>query len=128
MNQVNTNTDRRGIILTDNVNMEYLKEITPRYSEDFCKFVVNTELNQVCVGMDIHAQCDIVQGDGSAVYGGNIFFEDGHIIYESTLNIRHNLKSSYFKRNRKENNNPRIIQDPDIIQIINAVLFAWIEL
>lgn len=129
MNNIEVNNiDRRGIILTDNVNLDFLKSLSPRYNEDFCKFVVNKSLNKVAVGMDIHAQTDINNGDEENIFGGNIFFDDGHIEYESTLNIYHNLKSKFFKKNRKINPNPRIITDPELIAIINSCLLSWVEL
>jgi hypothetical protein len=128
MNLQDRNVDRRGIVLTDNVNLEFLKSLTPRYNSEFCKFVVNTALNKVAVGMDIHAQTDINNGDEENIFGGNIFFEDGHIVYESTLNIYHNMRSQFFKKNRRENPNPRIITDPDLILIINNCLLSWVKL
>ena len=45
-------TDRRGMILTDNVDLHFLASIEPRYSEDFCKFVIHKAQNKVCVGAE----------------------------------------------------------------------------
>ena len=128
MNNLDNITDRRGIVLEDNVDLEFLKRIEPRFNDEFCKFVVNRQTNKVCVGMDIHAQCPINEGDPQYVFGGNIFFEDGHIVYESTLNIHHNMRSEYFKKHRKENPNPRIIEDPELIAMIYSCLSAWVIL
>ena len=128
MNQMSPNTDRRGILLTDNVDMDFLKRIDPRYNEDYCKFTIHKALNKVCVGMDIHAQCEINNGEEEELYGGNIFFDDGHIEYESTLNIYHNMRSKYYKSNRKTYPNPRIIMDPGLIELINACLLDWIRI
>ena len=116
------NISDRGIILTDNADMEFLKSVLPRYHAKYVKFVVNVETNQVCVGMDVHANCLLNKGDESYLYGGNIFFEDANIIYESTLNITKNLKT------RKFSGNPRIITDAELIAMIEAVLLAWIKL
>ena len=128
MNEMGFHTDRRGIVLTDNVDLDFLKAIKPRYNEDFCKFTIHKAQNRVCVGMDIHAQCDLNNGEEAEIYGGNIFFEDGHIEYESTLNIYHNIRSKFYKTHRKEYPNPRIILDPELIEEINACLLAWISL
>ena len=128
MNQMNPETDRRGIILTDNVDLSFLKSITPRYNEDFCKFVIHKEQNKVCLGMDIHAQCDLNNGEEEELFGGNIFFDDGHIEYEPTLNVYHNKKSVFFKEHRREYPNPRIIMDPELIETINACLVEWVSI
>ena len=129
MNNVDvSNISRRGIILTDNVDLSLLKDIKPRYNNDFCKFVINKSLNKVAVGMDVHAESELCNGDDDNIYGGNIFFDNAEIIYESTVNIKHNLQSEYYKQHLKESPNPRIINDPEIISIINSVLLEWIKL
>ncbi len=125
MNQMGNEVSPRGIVLTDNVNMDWLKKLTPRYHPNFVKFVVNAETNTVCVGMDVHKDAQPLLADSEKpLYGGNIFF-DGHIEYESTLNVDKNIRTAWFRKNP---GNPRIINDPELIEIINAVLMAWVEL
>ncbi|MCQ2752069.1 MAG: hypothetical protein MJ189_03110 [Coriobacteriales bacterium] len=119
-NQSNIMSDNRGIILSDNVNFDFLKSITPRQMPDFIKFDVNITQNKVAVGMAVHKCCDIVR-QGDTVYGGNIFFEDGHIVYESTLNIAKNIELESSGQNIRE------IVDEDLIEQINLVLFSWID-
>ena len=71
-------------------------------------------------------------------YGGNIY-SDGHIVYQSTLNVEKNLKIyankkkrtgilGLFGRAEKVPDNMRIIIDKETIAYINTVLFAWIEI
>ncbi len=108
--------------MTDNVDLDWLRSITPRIHPDYCKFTINKATNKVCVGMDIHRDCEVNMGDESELLGGNIYFDDGHIVYESTLNIPRNLKSRNFR------GNPRIVTDPDIIAEIDSVLKARVEL
>ena len=74
--------------------------------------------------MNIHAQIEINNWYEENIFVGNIFFDDVHIEYESTLNIHHNLKSKYFKKHKKENPNPSKIKDPKLIQIINSCLLS----
>ena len=155
MNSTNNEiTNGRGIILDDNVDMEWLKSITPRLNKEFCKFVINKETNKIAVGMYNHADACSLLGDSennyANLYGGNIYFKDGSIVYQSTLNVRHNLelnekkdkkesKIGFLKLVIKKNNNNsnnnnsddismRIITDNGLISIINSVLYSWIKL
>ena len=57
MNNVETEVGKLGIILTDNVDIDWLRSLTPRHFEDYVKFVVNPNTNQVCVGMQVHRNC-----------------------------------------------------------------------
>lgn len=123
-----------GVVLTDNVNLQWLNKLTPRYHDNFVKFVVNTETNKVAVGMDIHADAKRILGnDDTVLYGGNIY-TDGHIEYQSTLNVEkvlslqknQSILRKLFRKNNKEFN-PRIITDREMIDNINAVLKAWIK-
>ena len=119
------NISDKGIILTDNVDMEFLKSLSPRFHSKYVKFVINVESNQVCIGMDVHANCLLNKGNKGEeehLYGGNIFFDDSSIIYESTLNIPKNLKLRNFK------GNPRIITDAELMTMIEAVLLAWVKI
>lgn len=122
MNNVATSVPYDGVLLTDNVNMEWLRSVEPRYFDDFIKFVINTRTNQVWVGMEIHADCVTNYSDYKHYYGGNIFFEDGHIEYESTLNVEKNEAIGV------ESDNMRMITDEELIERINNVLLAWVLL
>lgn len=141
MNNMPEHTEYNGILLTDNVDMDWLKSLTPRYHPDMCKFVINTETTRVAVGMDVHADAEMLLQNGkgaSDLLGGNIFFDDGHIEYESTLNITRNLEirekakpkglAKLFRKKEDISANPRIITDKDTIEQINAILFSWIKL
>lgn len=122
MNNVDFHVPFDGRLLTDNVNMDWLQLVEPRYFDDFIKFVVNTRTNQVWVGMEIHADCVADYDDYDNFYGGNIFFTDGHIEYESTLNVEKNEAVGNFGENA------RIITDEGLISRVNGVLLAWILL
>lgn len=123
MNSQSPKTDHRGILLTDNVDMDWLKSIEPRYFPDFVKFTIDRAKNQVCVGMEVHKNCCLCDdGNTNDIYGGNIYFEDGRIVYSSTLNIEKNMKAGQ----RPEN--MRIIEDPAMIELIDSVLKAWVIL
>lgn len=117
-------TDSNGILLTDTVNLEWLTSIEPRYYQDYCKFVVNTDTQKCVVGEDIHAYAERYLGtDESVLYGGNIFFDDGYVVYESTLNIPKNIQSKFFQ---EHGGDARIIKDPLLIDKINSVLLNWV--
>ena len=127
-------TDQRGIILTDNVDLDWLNSLTPRFHSDYVKFVIDTKTNRVVVGMDVHADAQALLGaDEDTLYGGNIY-RDGHIVYSSTLNVDKSLsakkKPGLFQKlfHTDNSNNPRIVTNKDIIEQINAVLFAWVKI
>ena len=125
MNNLSTETDSYGILLTDNVDLNWIKSITPKYHNEFSKFIVDTKTNKVVVGMDIHADGTHFTGyeNMDAIFGGNIYFDDGHIVYESTLNIDKNLKAK-----SPNFEDPRIILDKDLIELINSTLLSWVIL
>ena len=53
MNQICSKvTDQRGIILTDNVDLDWLNSLSPRFHSDYVKFVVDTATNRVVIGME----------------------------------------------------------------------------
>ena len=112
-------------MLTDNVDLEWLKGITPKYHNEFCKFIVDTKANKVIVGMDIHADGTHFTGyeNMDYIFGGNIYFNDGHVVYESTLNIDKNLKAT-----NPNFEDPRITVDKDLIEQINSTLLRWVIL
>lgn len=125
MNNIDNNCpDIRGILLTDEVDFNWICSIDPRYEEDFCKFTVNVDTNEIVVGGGVHAYAKAFLGDDEDVlYGGNIFFDDGHIEYTSTLNIDKN--SDYERTNN--NASARVLQDPEQIALVNSVLYDWIK-
>ena len=125
MNSQSTNTNSYGILLTDNVDLSWVQSVTPQYHKQFCKFIVDTKANKVVLGMDVHADGTHYTGYENIdyIYGGNIFFNDGHIVYESTLNIDKNLNSK-----NPNFDDPRIIIDSELIEMINATLLSWVKL
>jgi hypothetical protein len=119
-------TNSRGIVLTDNVNLSWLRLVTPKFHPNYIKFVINIKTNKVCVGLDVHKDAQVILSDSDEpLFGGNIYFNDGSIIYESTLNVSKNIKSGWFKTHP---GNPRIITDPKLIESINNVLLTWVDL
>lgn len=116
------NISALGIVLTDNVDLDWLRSVEPRFYSDYIKFVVNLKTNKVCVGMDIHRNCEREMGDASDLRGGNIYFDDGHIVYTSTLNVPANVKIGEF------GDTPRIMTNPELIKQVNNILFAWVKL
>ena len=48
---------KKGILLTDVVDMEWTKSVTPRFYNDYIKFVVDFDLEYLYMGMDFHADC-----------------------------------------------------------------------
>ena len=139
MNNIdNKVTDQRGIILTDNVDLNWVNSLTPRYHKEYVKFVVDVANNKVVIGMDIHADAEILLGtDSRFLYGGNIY-TDGHIVYQSTLNVDKNLELikkkpskgllGLIKKNKVSSGNMRIINDKETIDYINSVLLSWVKL
>lgn len=126
MNQMdNENIPMQGIVLTDNVNMEWIKSLEPQYNPGFCKFVINIDSNRIAVGMDYHRDAETLLSNTGIepLYGGNLFF-DGTVVYESTLNQDRNVKSKWFK---KHPGNPRIITDPEVVEMLNSRLHSWID-
>ena len=139
MNQINPIVDdQRGLILTDNVDLAWLNSLTPRYHNEYVKFVVDMKNNKVAVGMDVHADAKMILGvPEEYLYGGNIY-TDGHIVYQSTLNVQKNLiiqaKRSkkgilgLFSKSGNRVKNMRIITDKETIAYINTVLLEWVIL
>ena len=123
MNNLSNNTEPRGILLTDNVNREWLNGITPVYFEDFIKFIVNKESNEVVVGMEVHKNGVALMNNANPknVLGGNLY-PDNSIIYSSTLNVFHNAKLENPNRD-----NMRVILDPNLQDLINSILFSWVK-
>lgn len=122
LNDMTTEAGKFGLVLTDNVDMNWLRQLEPRHFEDYVKFVVNPKTNQVCVGMQVHRNCDPAMGNEDDLLGGNIFFDDSHIEYESTLNVQRNLALGTW------GDTPRVVANEDLIQQIDNVLKAWVIL
>ena len=123
MNNLSNKTEPRGILLTDNVDREWLDSITPVYFEDFIKFIVNKESNEVVVGMEVHKNGVALMRDSNPknVLGGNLY-PDNSIVYSSTLNVMHNAKLDNPNRD-----DMRIILDSDLQKLIDSILFSWIK-
>lgn len=127
--------DHRGFVLADTITLTELNELEPRYFPEFVKFVVDKETGKVAIGMQVHKSAEVFFGPNKGnLLGGNIY-RDGHIIYESTLNVGENLK--YWKEKHKGgvfskaeafHGNPRIIEDKDLQEIIDVTLFDWVDL
>ena len=119
--------DNRGIVLNSIVNLEFLKKLEPQYFTDYIKFVVDLKTKEVAIGMQLHAS-NLLTGEPDNHRGGNIFFDDGHIEYSSTLNQKSNLILRKNKKHKDYHVNPRIITDQEIINDINLILFRFVQL
>ena len=119
--------DNRGIVLINIVDLDFFKRLEPQYFTEYIKFVVDLETKKVAVGMQLHAS-NLLSGNPENYRGGNIFFEDGHIEYESTLNQKINISIRKNKKDKDFHVNPRIITNQDIINEINLVLFELVKL
>lgn len=108
--------DKRGILLTDTIDFNWICSLEPQYFDDFCKFAINTETGEMVIGQSLHSSAKAFLGsDESVLYGGNIFFEDGHVEYDSTLNID----------KQRGGTQGRVINDPNVIDYLNNILFQW---
>jgi hypothetical protein len=119
--------DSRGIVITGEVDLDYLRDFEPKHFTDYIKFVVDLETREVAIGMQLHAS-NLLSGNKEYHRGGNIFFEDGHIEYESTLNQKVNLELRKNKNHKDYRVNPRIITDQSVINEINTILFKLVKL
>lgn len=122
MNNVdNSNIPRYGVLLTDNVDQEWLKGCSPRYFDDYIKFTIDPINNQVVLGMQVHRNGRaLLESEEKDLLGGNIFFDDMHVVYESGLNELINQEVG------TENDDLRIITNKEIIEKIDNVLKAWV--
>jgi len=118
--------DPRGILLTEKVDVEWLKKLEPQYFKDFIKFDILLEENKVFVGMQIHSHANGLLGGSQEtrekLYGGNLFYEPLKIVWESGLNLFHNNKLGAM------HSDLRIIEDKATIQLLNTVLRNWVKL
>ena len=117
--------DIRGILLTQKVNLQWLKDLSPQHFEDFIKFVIYPEQENVFIGMQIHSHANgLLDGKESTrqkLYGGNLFY-DGHVEWESGLNVFHN------ERLNLTPSNFRFIEDKETLICLNKILNKWIDL
>lgn len=122
MNNVdNENIPRYGVLLTDNVDADWLRSCSPRYFDDYIKFTVDPPNNKVVIGMQVHRNGRaLLESEEDKLLGGNIFFDDLHIEYESGLNELVNQEVG------TESDDLRITTDPDVIERIDNVLKAWV--
>lgn len=122
MNNVdNTNIPRYGVLLTDNVDKDWLRSCTPRYFDNYIKFTVDPINNQIVLGMQVHRNARaLLKSDETNLLGGNIFFDDLHVEYESGLNEPVNEVVG------TESDDLRIVTNKDVIEKIDNVLKAWV--
>lgn len=122
MNNVdNSNIPRYGVLLTDNVDAEWLRSCSPRFFDDYIKFTIDPVNNKIVVGMQVHRNGRaLLQVDEEELLGGNIFFEDLHVEYESGLNELVN------ERVGTESDDLRIVTNKEVIEKIDSVLKAWV--
>ncbi len=122
MNNVdNSNIPRYGVLLTDNVDPQWLRDCSPRYFDEYIKFTVDPVNNQIVVGMQVHRNGKaVLQAEEDDLLGGNIFFDDLHVEYESGLNELVN------ERVGTESDDLRIVTNPEIIEQIDNVLKSWV--
>lgn len=110
-----------GVLLTDNVDPQWLRDCSPRYFDKYIKFTVDPINNQIVIGMQVHRNGKaLLKADEKDLLGGNIFFDDLHVEYESGLNEPIN------ERIGTESDDLRIVTDPDIIERIDNVLKSWV--
>ena len=125
------NIDRNGLLLTEKVNMDFLKNLTPQFfdTDNYIKFVIDGTNNNVVVGMEIHRDCtDLLAEnreyslnfDESDVWGGNLYF-DGTIKWTSTFNNAKNLKLGQW------GDSPREITNRDVIDRLTGILGEKID-
>lgn len=74
--------------------------------------------------MDFHADCvpgDLPKEEKDCRFrGGNLYFADGSIVYESTLNVAGNIAVGGI------HDDMRVVEDEQTIRRINAVLYRWV--
>lgn len=122
MNNVdNSDIPRYGVLLTDNVDAEWLRSCTPRYFDDYIKFTIDPINNQIVVGMQVHRNGRaLLQSEEKDLLGGNIFFDNLHIEYESGINELINEEVG------TDSDDIRIVTNKDVIERIDNVLKAWV--
>ena len=120
------NIDRNGLLLTQKVDIEFLKNLSPQFFEadNYIKFVIDETNGNVIVGMEIHRDClgiiaenrdYSLNFDESKIWGGNLFY-DGTIKWTSALNDVKNLKL------REWGSSPREITNKEVIERLTAIL------
>lgn len=125
------NIDRNGLLLTERVDMQFLKELEPQFfiNEGYIKFVIDEKTDSVVVGMEIHKDCiEILASrreyetnfDFEPVWGGNLYY-DGHIVWTSTLNNTKNI------RLREWGDSPRELVNKEIIARLTVILKSRID-
>lgn len=128
-------TDPRGFVIDGKaLTLDEINSIEPRYFNDFVKFVVDKDTDRVAIGMMVHKSAEVFFGPNHGnLFGGNIF-RDGSIIYTSTLNVMENKKNyaakhkqGIFHKAEPFPGNPRVIEDKEMIEMIDATLFGWVD-
>lgn len=115
------NIDRRGVRLDERISLENLFKLEPQFFQGYCKAVVNLDSRDVIVGMAVHKNGLCITGDSDEnSYGLNIF-HDGHVVYESSLNVMFNVK------NGTTEDDMRVISNTGLIAKVNDILKDKIE-
>ena len=122
--------DSRGILLTKQVDLDWLKQQEPQFFQEYIKFIIDINSREVCVGMKVHRDgCSMLSNPratkveyiDNSVYGGNLFYEASSVVWESGLNMRYNIK------NKTLGKNPRILVDDKFIEELEGILRMWVE-
>lgn len=111
-----------GYVLQEKVDLEFLKSLEPQNFPDMIKVVVNKDTGYVAVGMRLHASAQAILGDSAQLWGANIYYETGDLVWESTLNEGHNEDLG------KTSGAVRVIDDPDTVEMLNGILSQYVEL
>jgi len=119
--------DHRGIVLTEQVDIDWLRNLNPQRFMKFIKFTIDPNSEKVCVGMEAHRNGGSVLGNGTSdyvntLYGGNLFYDTNIVEWESGLNVRHNIKIGL-----EANQNPRFLTDKDTIERLERILRIWVN-
>ena len=118
--------DPRGILLTEQIDITWLKKLEPQFFKNFIKFDILPEENKVFFGMQIHSHANGLLGGlqetREKLYGGNLFYEPVKIVWESGLNLFHNNKLG------ATHDDLRLIVDKATIQRLDVILQKWVKL
>ena len=70
--------------------------------------------------MELHKSASVILGGTESLYGANIYFDTGEVVWDSTLNIPHNYKN--------DTGVGRRVTDPGTIDMLNDVLGNYVLL
>jgi len=121
--------DHRGTLLTNKVDIEWLRKLEPQFfeRERMIKFTISLSGKRVCVGMRAHQDCSHIIGNGKInlldLYGGNIYYDTNEVEWQSGLNVEQNIKNI-----KSFSGNARFITDQKTIDILYPILKQWVEI